>query len=390
MAISKNLAPTSPYPIGLDIARAEGIYLIDKSGKKYMDMISGVGVSALGHGNERVKTALKAQIDQHLHVMVYGEYAQGVQNELAQKLCSLLPPTLDCAYFVNSGAEANETALKLVKRCTGRTKLVSCKKGYHGSTHGALSVSGNEVKKRPFRPLLPEVYFMDFNSMESLELIDTNTAGVILETIQGDAGVRIPDVAWMKALRKKCDETGALLILDEIQCGLGRAGTWWAFEQFGLVPDILTLGKALGAGLPIGACIASQSLLDQFSHDPVLGHITTFGGHPVICAGALAGLNELVDRKLIDDVNRKGKILFDALASHPQVKEIRYRGLFFAIDLESDEAVQAVVEDCMQAGVIGFYFLSHRTSFRLAPPFVITEDELRTAASIITKALDKL
>lgn len=390
MAFFKNLAPTSPYPIGLDIERAEGIYLIDKSGKKYMDMISGVGVSALGHGNERVNSALKAQIDQHLHVMVYGEYTQSVQNELAKKLCSLLPPTLDCAYFVNSGAEANEAALKLAKRCTGRTKLVSCKKSYHGSTHGALSVSGNEMKKSQFRPLLPEVYFMDFNSMASLDLIDKHTAGVIVETIQGDAGVRIPDVAWMKALRKKCDETGALLILDEIQCGLGRSGTWWAFEQFGIVPDILTLGKALGAGLPIGACIASQPLLNQFSHDPVLGHITTFGGHPVICAGALAGLNELVDRKLIDDINEKGKLLHDALVTHPKIKEIRYRGLFFAIDLESDETVQAVVEDCLQAGVIGFYFLSHRTSFRLAPPFVITDDELRSAAKIITKALDKL
>lgn len=390
MAISKHLSPTSPFPIGLQIERAEGIYLYDSAGKKYMDMISGVGVSALGHGNEKVNSALKEQIDQHLHVMVYGEYEQCNQNLLADKLCSLLPSTLNSVYFVNSGAEANEAALKLAKRCTGRTKLVSCKKSYHGSTHGALSVSGNEVKKSKFRPLLPEVYFMDFNSMESLELIDEKTAGVIVETIQGDAGVRIPDTAWMKALRKKCDDTGALLILDEIQCGLGRSGSWWAFEQFGIVPDILTLGKALGAGLPIGACVASNELLEQFSHDPVLGHITTFGGHPLICAGALAGLNELCERKLIDDVNRKGEVLFNALNSHPKVTEIRYRGLLFAIDLESDEAVQKVVEDCLENGVIGFYFLSHRTSFRLAPPFIVTDNELKAAAEIIVNALDKL
>jgi acetylornithine/N-succinyldiaminopimelate aminotransferase len=390
MAASKHLSPTSPFPIGLHIERAEGIYLYDSTGKKYMDMISGVGVSALGHGNERVNAALKSQIDQHLHVMVYGEFEQRNQNQLADKLCSLLPSSLDSVYLVNSGAEANEAALKLAKRCTGRTKLVSCKKAYHGSTHGALSVSGNEVKKSKFRPLLPDIYFMDFNSMASLELIDERTAGVIVETIQGDAGVRIPDKAWMKALRKKCNETGALLILDEIQCGLGRSGSWWAFEQFDIVPDILTLGKALGAGLPIGACIASKELLDQFSHDPILGHITTFGGHPLICAGALAGLKEMSERKLIDGVNSKGELLFNTLNSHPQVKEIRYRGLLFAIELDTDEAVQKVVEDCLKNGVIGFYFLSHRTSFRLAPPFIISDDELKEAACIITNALDKL
>ncbi|MDZ4823575.1 MAG: aspartate aminotransferase family protein [Flavobacteriales bacterium] len=383
-----SLAQTSPFPLGLNIIRAEGIYLYDVSGKVFIDFISGVGVSNLGHGHPKIVQAIKDQAGKHLHVMVYGEFLQQPQVRAAKLLTDTLPATLDTCYFVNSGTEANEAALKLAKRATGRTKIVSCIGAYHGSTHGSLSVSGNELKKSAFRPLLPDVHFMRFGSEEDLKMIDDCTACVIIETIQGDAGVRIPSVQYMKALRKRCDETNTMLILDEVQCGMGRTGTMWAFEQMEIVPDILATGKALAGGLPVGCMVASRKLMETFTHDPALGHITTFGGHPLICASIAATLEVYRDEKVLEDVKEKGLRIFNALKNYPAIKEIRYRGLFFAIDLESEDIVNRVVEKCLDRGLIAFWFLSCPASFRIAPPLVCTQQEIDKALEIIVDALN--
>jgi acetylornithine/succinyldiaminopimelate/putrescine aminotransferase len=326
-------------------------------------------------------------VDKHLHVMVFGEFIQATPNLLAKKLTSLLPRTLDCVYYVNSGTEANEGALKLAKRYTGRTELIACRKSYHGSTHGSLSVSGNEVKKQAFRPLLPDVRFIDFNVMADIETITTNTAAVIMETVQGDAGVRIPSREYLQAVRRRCTETGTLLILDEIQAGMGRTGTLFAFEQFGIVPDILTTAKAFGGGLPIGAFISSQAIMKCLTHDPALGHITTFGGNPVCCASALATLTVIEDEGLLKDVEKKGR-LFESLLKHPSIKEIRRIGLLFAIDFESAEQVSHIVEKAKELGVITYWFLSHPYSFRIAPPLTITEEQIKESCEAILKAID--
>jgi acetylornithine/succinyldiaminopimelate/putrescine aminotransferase len=384
----RHLAPTTPFPFRIPVERAEGIYLFSPDGKRYTDLISGIGVTNIGHRHPKVVDAIKSQVDKHLHVMVYGEYIQSSSNLLAKKLTSLLPSSLDCVYLVNSGTEANEGALKLAKRLTGRTELVSFKKSYHGSTHGSMSVSGNEVKKTAFRPLLPDVRFIEFNNIDDLQHITQNTAGVIMETIQGDAGVRIPSKEFMKKLRSHCDETGAILILDEIQCGMGRAGTLFAFEQFDIVPDILTIGKAFGGGLPIGAFISSHHRMQELSHDPMLGHITTFGGNPVCCASALATLEVLTSGNLLNDVDRKGRLI-QSLLVHPSIKEVRRAGLMFAVDFDSEERVQRIVEAALKDGVITFWFLSHPHSFRIAPPLTITDDEIRESIAVILKAIEK-
>jgi acetylornithine/succinyldiaminopimelate/putrescine aminotransferase len=381
-----HLAPTNPFPFLIPIERAEGVYLFSPDGKRYIDFISGIGVTNVGHRHPRVVEAIKKQVDKHLHVMVYGEYIQSASNLLAKKLTSLLPPSLDCCYLVNSGTEANEGALKLAKRLTGRTELVSFKKSYHGSTHGSMSVSGNEVKKSAFRPLLPDVRFIEFNNTADLEQITSNTAGVIMETIQGDAGVRVPSQDFMKRLRRKCDDTGAMLILDEIQCGMGRTGTLFAFEQFGIVPDILTIGKAFGGGLPIGAFVSGRERMKELSHDPMLGHITTFGGNPVCCASALATLEVLTSDDILNDIDRKGRLI-ESLLVHPLIREVRRAGLMFAIDFDSEERVQRIVETALKNGVIGFWFLSHPYSFRIAPPLTITDDEIREACAIILNSI---
>ncbi|MCE2997672.1 MAG: aspartate aminotransferase family protein, partial [Flammeovirgaceae bacterium] len=365
----------------------EGVYLFSPEGKKYLDMISGIGVSSIGHRHPRVVKAIKDQVDKHLHVMVYGEYIQSPSNLLAAKLTSLLPPTLNCCYFVNSGTEANEAALKLAKRVTGRTEIISCRKSYHGSTHGSLSVSGNEVKKRAFRPLLPDVRFIDFNKSSDLDLITQRTACVIMETIQGDAGVRVPDVAYLKAVRARCTEVGALLILDEIQCGMGRTGKLFAFEHFGIVPDVLTIAKAFGGGLPIGAFVSSYENLQLFTHNPMLGHITTFGGNPVCCASALATLQVMEDEKLLSAVEAKGKLI-EHLLRHPKIKEVRRFGLMFAFDFDSEERVNRIVQYAKEHGVICYWFLSHPYSFRIAPPLTITEAEIREACGVILAAIE--
>jgi acetylornithine/succinyldiaminopimelate/putrescine aminotransferase len=383
-----HIAQTSGTPFLISIERAEGIYLYAPDGKRYTDLISGIAVSNVGHRHPKVIAAIKEQVDKHLHVMVFGEYIQSTPNRLAQKLVSLLPPTLNCVYFVNSGTEANEGALKLAKRVTGRTEIIACRKSYHGSTHGSLSVSGNEVKKSAFRPLLPDVTFIDFNVLPDLEQITTRTACIIIETIQGDAGVRIPSKEYMKALRKRCDETGALLILDEIQCGMGRTGTLFAFEQFDIVPDILTVAKAFGGGLPIGAFIADKKLMHQLTHNPMLGHITTFGGNPVCCASALATLEVIEEEKLLSQVEKKGQ-LFEKLLKHRLIKEIRRIGLMFAIDFDSAERVNQIVEYAKQEGVICYWFLSHPNSFRIAPPLTITEEQIEESCAVIVKAIER-
>jgi len=386
----ENLAQTSPFPFKIPVERAEGVWLYgpESEKKRWLDFISGIAVANVGHRHPHVVKAIKDQVDKHLHVMAYGEYVQSPSNLLAEKLTSLLPSTLNCTYLVNSGTEANEAALKLAKRATGRTEIVSFHRSYHGSTHGSLSVSGNEKKKNAFRPLLPDVRFINFNKVEDLEQITERTAGVIVETIQGDAGVRIPDKSYMQALRKRCTETGALLILDEIQCGMGRTGTLFAFEQFEIVPDILTIAKAFGGGMPIGAFISSTERMALLTHNPMLGHITTFGGNPVCAAAALATLQVLTTPGLLEEVEEKGKLI-ESMIRHPKVKEIRRKGLMFAIDFENEETVKRIVDEALANGVICFWFLSHPASFRIAPPLTITEEEIRHGCSVIRDAIEK-
>ena len=319
--------------------------------------------------------------------MVFGEYIQTSSNLLAEKLAKLLPDSLNCTYFVNSGTEANEGAMKLAKRYTGRTEIISCRKSYHGSTHGSLSVSGNEIKKAAFRPLLPDVKFINFNSFGDLNNITERTACVIMETVQGDAGVRVPAKEYMKAVRKRCDETGTLLILDEIQCGMGRTGTLFAFEQFDIVPDILTIAKAFGGGLPIGAFISDQRIMKCLTHDPMLGHITTFGGNPVCCASALATLQVIENENLLSTIEHKGK-LFEKYLHHRYIQEIRRIGLLFAVDFDSAERVNRIVEYAKQKGVICYWFLSHPNSFRIAPPLTITEEQIKESCDVILEAIE--
>ena len=380
-------AQTTPFPYAIEVEKAEGLYIYDKNGKRYTDLISGVSVSNIGHRHPRVINAIKKQLDKHMHVMVYGEYIQDAQANLAKKLASILPNSLNCSYFVNSGTEANEGALKLAKRVTGRSEIVSCHASYHGSTHGSLSVSGNEYKKYAFRPLLPGVKFINFNVKEDLETITEKTACVIIEPIQGDAGVRIPTNDYLVALREKCNQTGTLLIFDEIQTGFGRTGTMFAFEHYNVVPDILTIAKGFGGGMPIGAFIASKKMMEKLTFDPMLGHITTFGGHPVNCAAALENINVIQDENLLEGIETKGALI-EELLTHSKVKEIRRKGLFFAIEMDSFETVKSVVEYCMDKGVIGFWFLSCNNAFRIAPPINITEEEIREACAVIVEAFE--
>jgi acetylornithine/N-succinyldiaminopimelate aminotransferase len=384
----EQMGQTSPFPFLIEVESAAGIYIYDKSGKAYMDMISGVSVNNIGHRHPEVVQALQEQLDKHLHVMVYGEFIQDAENLFAKRLTALLPNTLNCVYPVNSGTEANEAAIKLARRASGRSEIVSFRGAYHGSTLGSLSISGNEVKKMAFRPLVPDVRFIQHNSIEDLSQITELTAGVILETIQGDAGVRIPDESYMLALRKRCKEVGALLIFDEIQVGMGRTGKMFAFEHYNIVPDVLTLGKALGGGMNIGALVTSRELLHVFTFSPMLGHITTFGGHPMPCAAAAATLKVLSELDFVE-VERLGALLESMLISHPEINAIRRKGLLLAIDMINEERVAKVVERCLELGVITFWFLSHPYSFRLAPPLVISETELIQATSLILQAIDQ-
>lgn len=380
---------TSPFPFLIEVDTAKGSYIYDKQGKSYLDMIAGVAVNNIGHNHPEVVAALKAQIDRHLHVMVYGEFIQDAPLEMAECLISMLPSTLNAVYPVNSGTEANEAAIKLAKRITGRKEIIACYGAYHGNTNGSLSLSSNDKKKKPFEPLLPEIKFIHHNSIDDLHHITEKTAGVFIEPIQGDAGVRQASKRYLQALRKRCDETGAQLIYDEVQCGLGRSGKNFAFEHSGVAPDILTLGKALGGGMPIGALVSSQEKLDLFSHDPILGHITTFGGHPVVCAAAAAGLKVLSEIDY-DKVENIGQYIENRLIQHKIVKEIRRVGLMFAIDMENAEMVNKIVMKCLDKGLISFWFLSHPDSFRLSPPLTLSQEEAEKAVNIIDEVILEL
>ena len=382
-----HLGQTNEHPFLIEVNRAEGIYIYDKAGKAYMDMISGVAVNNIGHRHPKVIQAIQNQLDKHLHVMVYGEFIQDAQNEMAKELIEFLPEKLNCVYTVNSGTEAIEAALKLAKRCTGRTEIVSFRGSYHGSTHGAMSVSGNEIKKQAYRPLLPDVRFLEFNNEEMLNQISEKTAGVIIETVQGDAGVRIPKKEFLIALRKRCNEVGAQLIFDEIQCGMGRTGKVFAFEHFGVIPDILTLGKALGGGMSIGALVSSKEKMHAFTNNPMLGHITTFGGHPINCAASAAFLKVLKTEIHWDEVERLGALLEKIISQSQEIKAIRRIGMMFAFDMESSERVTKVVEKCLEKGLITFWFLSHPYSFRLSPPLNISEEEILLAGRLIIQAI---
>ena len=385
----RHVAQTSAFPLALEIDFAEGMYLYDRAGKSYLDMIAGIGVSCLGHRHPRVVEAAKNQLDRYLHTLVYGEFVLAPQVQLATLLAEQLPPDLDSVYFVNSGAEATEGAMKLAKRYTGRHEIVACKRAYHGSTQGAASLMWPTDFTQAYFPLLPGIQHIEFNCMQCLEKITTATAAVIVETVQGEWGVRKPENNYLQQLRKRCDEVGALLILDEIQAGYGRTGTLFAFEQYGITPDVLLLAKGMGGGMPIGAFVASRAVMQALSHDPILGHITTFGGHPVSCAAALATLQTLLETDLIQQVPQK-EALFRSLLVHPQILEVRSAGLLMAVDLGDFDKVQKVIQYCLQAGVLVDWFLFNSESIRLAPPLVIEEAEIRTACQVLLAAMDTL
>lgn len=382
-----NNAQTTNFPLLLEFERAEGVYMYDTAGKAHTDLISGIGVSSLGHGNPKVVAAIKHQVDQYMHLMVYGEYVQTPQVRFAEKLVSLLPQNLQSVYFTNSGAEAVEGALKLAKRYTGCQQIIACQNSYHGSTQGALSVMGNEEFKQAYRPLLPGVSFIRFNEIDDLQLITHQTACVIIETLQGEAGIRVPDATYMQALRKRCDETGTLLILDEIQAAFGRTGKLFAFEHFGIVPDILLLAKALGGGMPVGAFISSNTIMGALKENPILGHITTFGGHPVCCAAGLAALEVLLDDNLVSGVAEK-EALFRKLLVHPAIKQIRGKGLMLAVELDSFDLNKKIIDRCIEHGIIIDWFLHCSNSMRIAPPLIITPAQIEHACGIILEAIE--
>jgi acetylornithine/succinyldiaminopimelate/putrescine aminotransferase len=382
-----NNAQTTDFPLLLEFERAEGVYMYDTAGKPYLDLISGIGVSSLGHGNPYVINAIKDQLGKYMHLMVYGEYVQTPQVRFAEKLVSFLPENLGSVYFVNSGAEAIEGALKLAKRYTSRSQIIACHNSYHGSTHGALSVMGNEEYKQAYRPLLPGVGFIRFNNNDDLQLITEETACVVIETLQGEAGIRLPDISYMQSLRKRCTQTGTLLILDEIQAAFGRTGKLFAFEHFDIAPDILVLAKALGGGMPVGAFIASNRVMSSLKENPILGHITTFGGHPVCCAAGLAALEVLLNENLIEQVDAKASLFLELLI-HPAIKEVRGKGLMLAIELESFELNKKVIDRCIANGIVVDWFLHCSNSMRIAPPLIISHDEIRKACGVIIEAID--
>ena len=382
-------AQTTDFPLSLEIVRAEGLYLYDKDNKSYLDLISGIGVSSIGHRHPKVVEAIKKQADEYLHLMVYGEYIQSPQTLLATKLAALLPTNLSSVYLVNSGSEAIEGAMKLAKRFTGKTHIIACKDSYHGSTQGALSIMGNESYKQAYRPLLPDIEFIDFGNLKDLEKITPNTAAIFLETIQGEAGIRLASKEFWQALRKKCNETGTLLVLDEIQCGIGRSGKFSAFEHYDIVPDILILAKALGGGMPIGAFISSPKIMNSLKENPILGHITTFGGHPLNCAAALATLEVMEKENLISSVIEKGK-RFQELLVHPEIISFRGQGLMLAIQLKDFDFNKKVIDRCIENGVIVDWFLHCSDSMRIAPPLTISEIEIVKACKIIIDAIDSI
>lgn len=385
----QHVAQTSDAPLGLEIERAEGVYLFDTSGKNYIDLISGIGVSALGHCHPKIVNAVQQQAAKYMHTMVYGEYIQSPQVQLAQLLCEVLPDSLNAVYFTNSGTEATEGAMKLSKRFTGRTEIISCYNSYHGSTQGALSLNGDEYFKSNYRPLLPDTRQIRYNNLDDIKLITKRTAAVFLEPVQAEAGVIVPDENYLQAVRKRCNETGTLLVLDEIQTGCGRTGNLFRFQTENVVPDILLVGKAFGGGLPLAAFISSKKIMNVFQQNPVLGHITTFGGNAVCCAAGLASLQEIIEKKLYADVERKAQ-LFIELLQHKSIQKIHHCGLLMAVYLDNFDNLWKTIQECLQNGLVTDWFLFANNCMRIAPPLIITDEEIKTAANIIHRALDKV
>ncbi len=386
----RHVAQTSATPLALEIVKAEGCTLFAADGKEWLDLIGGVSVANIGHRHPKVIEAIQKQLEAYLHIMVYGEFIETPQVQYAKLLTENLPATLNCVYFTNSGAEATEGAMKLAKRVTGRTQMIGFNRSYHGSTQGALSVMGDEYWRNAFRPLLPDVLHLEFNpiaigSFESLKEITEQTACVIAETVQGEAGIIVPSKEWMQALRKKCTGSGALLILDEIQAGFGRTGKLWGFEHFGIVPDILLLGKALGGGMPLGAFIADKKWMDAFTNNPVLGHITTFGGHPVCCAAGMAAMKVLLEEKCIEPVKKKEE-LFRSLLTHPKIKTVRSFGLWMAVEFDSFETNKKVIDACIAGGVMTDWFLFAADCLRISPPLVISDRQISNACGVIIQS----
>ena len=389
----RHVAQTSPAPQLIEVARAEGVFFYTPEGKPYYDLVSGVSVNNVGHGNRAVVEAVQRQAADYMHIMVYGEMVERPQVEFARALAEALPEPLDSVYFLNSGAEAVEGALKLAKRYTHRTEMISMRQAYHGSTHGAMSMMGQpegEEWKCAFRPLLPDTKAIRFNNIDDLSLITERTACVLCEPVQGEAGVRPPKDGYLQALRKRCTDVGALLIFDEIQTGMGRTGEMFAMQKYGVTPDIVCLAKALGGGMPLGAFVSSQEIMSTLTHNPVLGHITTFGGHPVCCAAGLAAMKFLQDNKVVEDVERKGALYEELLKDHPAVKEIRRAGLLLAIELGESEKLYKIMDLFIERGILSDWFLFCDTAFRISAPLVISDDEIRDSVRIIRECLDIL
>lgn len=383
-----HIAQTSPSPMLIEVERAEGVFFYTPQGKRYFDLVAGVSVNNVGHANDAVIDAVKRQVDSYMHVMVYGELVQRPQVEYAAKVCEVAGAGFDSLYFVNSGAEAIEVALKLSKRYTGRTGIVAMRNAYHGSTHGALSIFGGEELKNAFRPLLPDVRSIDFNDFDDLIYIDKKTACVVVEPVQGEAGVRLPERGYLEALRRRCDKVGAMLVFDEIQTGFGRSGAMFAFQKYGVVPDMVCLGKAFGGGMPLGGVLSRRQITDAFTTNPVLGHITTFGGHPVCCAAGLAALGYIVDNELSANAETIGARFEQPMAEHKAVKEVRRSGALMAIELGSSTSVMKMMELFKQAGVMSDWFLFCDTAFRISPPLTMTIEQVDECSEIILKCLD--
>lgn len=382
-----HLAQTTDFPLLIEIERAEGIFMFDANGKKYIDLISGIGVSNVGHRHPLVLRALQEQMDKYLHLMVYGEFVQTPQTQLAKALAETLPQDLSVTYLVNSGSEAVEGALKLAKRYTGKIQFISCLNAYHGSSHGALSVGGSETFKRGYRPLLPCIKHIRFGNISDLQYIDEDTAAIIIETVQGEAGVRTSDKQYFKEVRKRCNEVGALLILDEIQTGFGRTGKFWAFEHYDIQPDILICAKGMGGGMPIGAFISSKEIMGVLKHNPILGHITTFGGHPMSAAASLATLNVIQSESILKQVEEKAN-LFKQYLKHKKIKDIRNKGLLMAVEFESFDVLKPIIDKAIELGVVTDWFLYCNSSMRIAPPLIIEENDIKKACELILQAID--
>lgn len=385
----RHVGQTSEAPLALNITRAEGSLMWDAEGKEYIDLIAGISVCNMGHRHPAVLNAIRKQIDQYLHIMVYGELVENPQVAYAKALTDRLPVSLNSVFYTASGSEATEGAMKLAKRYTGRTQIVSFRDSYHGSTQGALSIMGSEYWQQAFRPLLPDILQLQYNSFDDLALITDQTACVVAETVQAEAGVNPPANGWLTALRKRCSETGALLVLDEIQCGFGRCGTLWAFEQYDVVPDILLLGKALGAGMPLGAFVSDKKIMDSLTHNPVLGHINTFGGHPVSCAAGLAGFEALLRESVVPAVHEKAS-LFRSLLSHPLIREVHSAGLMMAVHFDSFDTNKKIIDKLIERGVFTDWFLFAPHALRIAPPLQIPDDMIRRSCETILSVLNEL